>query len=71
MKKSLSKIIVFVGFLWVCIGELIDGFSQEAYIQDTLLTTGTLLGALAVVFVFAKNKTLSNIMKHRCRSKYI
>ena len=61
MKKSLSKIIVFVGFLWVCIGELIDGFSQEAYIQDTLLTTGTLLGALAVVFVFAKNKTLSNM----------
>lgn len=61
MKKSLSKIIVFIGFLVVCVGELIDGFSQKAYTAGTLLTTGTLLGALAVVFVFAKNKTLSNM----------
>ena len=64
MKKSITKILMFLGFIVATAGLLIEGFdSEEAtlLVLSTVFTAPFLAAALSVCFIFAKNDVVKNV----------
>ena len=65
MKKELSKIIIFIGFIVVLLGVILDVLALDSFTASAIISSSTSLSyiavALATCFVFAKNKTLQNV----------
>ncbi len=61
MKKEINKMIMFIGFSIMLVGMLLMGFSEEATLEETAMTTLVLPALFATTFIFAKNSVVKNI----------
>ncbi len=63
MKKSITKLLMFLGFIVVTVGLLIEGLDDEAslLVLASIFTAPFLAAALAVCFIFAKNGVVKNV----------
>ena len=64
MKKSIVKVLMFVGFIVVVVGLLIEGISNTmsaTIVLSALFTAPYLATILAVCFIGAKNEVVKNV----------
>lgn len=63
MKKSITKILMFLGFIVASVGLLIGGLDEEGalLVFTSIFTAPSIAMALAVCFIFSKNNVLKNV----------